>query len=80
MILSILINYDIKHSIDSLSVILERNLLNKGKDFNYSDSPKRAGLEIYFKDESDSEKIKRLLLSLSVKFNEFNKNIQTPYH
>ncbi len=70
---SILTNYDIKHSIDSLSIILERHLLNNGKDFNYSDSPERAGLEIYFENESDSKKIKSLLISLSEKFNELNK-------
>ena len=77
---SILTNYEIRHSIDSLDIILERHLLNKGKDFNYSDSPDRAGIEIYFKDDVESKKIKKLLLNLSERFNYLNdKNPDTLY-
>ena len=71
---SILTNYDIKHSIDSLEIILKRHLLNKGQDFNYSDSPDRAGIEIYFEDNVESDKIKSLLTDLSKKFNHLNSN------
>ncbi len=71
---SILTNYDIKHSIDSLEIILKRHLLNKGQDFNYSDSPARAGIEIYFKDNVESDKIKSLLTDLSMKFNHLSSN------
>jgi len=77
---SILTNYVIKHSLDSLETILERHLLNKGKDFNYSDSPNRAGLEIYFDNNVESEKIKSLLVNISEKFNRLNiKNPDTLY-
>ena len=69
---SILTNYEIKHSLDSLEIILERHLLNKGKDFNYSDSPKKAGLEIYFENNAASKEIKGLLVKLSEEFNKLN--------
>lgn len=70
---SILTNYVIRHSIDSLETILERHLLNKGKDFNYSDSPEKAGVEIYFEKDVESSEIKGLLVKLSEEFNKLNK-------
>ncbi|MFV9482288.1 hypothetical protein ACNI3T_00545 [Christiangramia sp. ASW11-125] len=69
---SILTNYKIKHPIDSLELILERHLLNKGKNFNYSDSPDRAGIEIYFDKNTKSNKIENLLINISEKFNQLN--------
>ncbi len=77
---SILTNYEIRHSIDSLDKILERHFLNKGKDFNYSDSPDQAGIEIYFEADVDSKKVKKLLLHVSERFNLLNdKNSDTLY-
>ncbi len=77
---SILTNYEIRHSIDSLDIILERHLLNKGKDFNYSDSPDQAGIEIYFEADVESKKVKKLLLHVSESFNLLNdKNSDTLY-
>ena len=69
---SILTNYDIRHSIDSLEAILERHLLNKGKDFNYADSPEKAGVEIYFEKDVEFREIKSLLVKLSEEFNKLN--------
>lgn len=69
---SILTNYEIKHSIDSLATILEKHLLNKGKDYNYADSPEKAGVEIYFEKDVKSREIKSLLVKLSEEFNKLN--------
>lgn len=71
---SILTNNRIAHSIDSLDLILKKHLLNKGKDFNYSDSPNHAGIEIYFKENTASKEISDLLVDLSEKFNRLNRN------
>ncbi|WP_298248394.1 hypothetical protein [uncultured Christiangramia sp.] len=77
---SILTNYNIKHSIDSLGIILKRHLLNNGKDFNYSDSPDRAGIEVYFKEKTKSDEIEDFLINLSERFNQLNKeNADTLY-
>ncbi|MCB7479850.1 hypothetical protein LGQ90_01125 [Gramella sp. ASW11-100T] len=70
---SILTNFDIKHSIDSLNIILRRHLLNKGKDFNYSDSPRQAGLEVYFDKYTNAKQVKNLLVEISKEFNELSK-------
>ena len=69
---SILTNFDIRHSIDSLETIFRRHFLNKGKDFNYSDSPAKAGIEIYLKNDIGSKEVKKLLLSVSEEFNNLN--------
>jgi hypothetical protein len=70
----------IKNPIDSLEVILEKHLLNKGKDFNYSDSPDKASLELYFADSTKSEVVQELLIDISNKFNKLNReNTETLY-
>ncbi|SDS63860.1 hypothetical protein [Gramella sp. MAR_2010_147] len=77
---TILTNYKIKHSIDSLGIILKRHLLNNGKDFNYSDSPDRAGIEVYFEGKTKSDEFEDFLINLSEKFNQLNKeNVDTLY-
>ncbi|MCL6220661.1 hypothetical protein [Zunongwangia pacifica] len=66
--------------VHSLETILKRHLLNNGKDFNYSDSPDRAGIEVYFEEKTKSEEIEDFLINLSERFNQLNKkNADTLY-
>ncbi len=77
---SIYTNDRIKHPLDSLNLILKRHLLNKGENFNYSDSPEKAGIEIYHNPTTKSKVIKRQLINLSREFNKLeNKSHDTLY-
>ena len=77
---SIYTNDKIKHPIDSLNLILKRHLSNKGKNFNYSDSPEKAGIEIYHNPTTKSKVIKKQLINLSREFNKLeNKSKDTLY-
>ena len=77
---SIYTNDKIKHPIDSLNLILKRHLLNKGENFNYSNSPEKAGIEIYHNPTTKSKVIKKQLINLSREFNKLeNKSNDTLY-
>ena len=59
--------------LDSLSMIVRKHILNKRKDYMYSDSPRMA----FFSIQNDSlftiEKTKEVLLIISESFNKINK-------
>ena len=69
---SIYTNDKIKHPIDSLNLILKKHLFNKGRNFYYSDSPEKAGIEIYHNSNTDPKVIKNQLINLSREFDKLD--------
>ena len=58
------------YSIDSLDYLLKKDLLNFGKDLNFSDSPDRLIVSIEFPENGNINDVKDLMIKV---FNSYNK-------
>lgn len=69
---SIIINYDITQSIDSLKNILENHILNPKKLDDYSQNVDKSIIQFYQDDSFDNKRIKEQLITLVSEFNTLN--------
>ena len=60
------------YPISDLKWILKRHYANNGKDYRYSDSPERAGVEITLDTNKTANELKHCLINLTRTFEEVN--------
>jgi hypothetical protein len=63
-----------KFPLSELKVIMKKNYFNYGKDENYSDSPDKALIIIYFNDNQKITDLKKYLITITRAFDELNNN------
>ncbi len=62
------------YPLSELKVIMKKNYLNYGKDENYSDSPEKALIIIYFNDNQNITDLKKYLIPITRAFDEVKNN------
>jgi hypothetical protein len=62
------------YPLSELKVIMKKNYFNYGKDENYSDSPDKALIIIYFNDNQNITDLKKYLIPITRAFDELKNN------
>ena len=70
------IKIDNGYSISKLRQVLKRHFTNNGNDFEYSDSPEKAIVELNLNSDTNGKELKRILNNLTNIFDEINNEIK----
>lgn len=70
---SVAINVFKNQSIERLPEIMEKHILNKGKDYSFSDKPESAFFIVYPEENSALADMKDLLINMAISFDNLNK-------
>lgn len=73
---SIYVNYKIRYSIDSLTAIMNKHLINKELDENYPRTRRRGFFEVCIKEKTSIKETKDFLLKIVSTFNQINESSQ----
>ena len=69
---SVTINGFKNQSIERLPEIMEKHILNNGKDYSFSDKPELASFIVYPEENSKLADMKELLLNIAISFDKLN--------